>query len=66
MSHQNSSSKESEEDVVELRKALATGSAQAKDNSTILQTQIASVLAYCVASILMTVVNKVCSCSCQC
>lgn len=54
MANEHSSQKE-EEDVVEMKKALATGSASSQSNVT---SSVAPILCYCMASILMTVVNK--------
>ncbi|TBU30717.1 hypothetical protein BD309DRAFT_947967 [Dichomitus squalens] len=54
MANENSSNK-SEEDVVELKRALATGSASSQSNAA---SAVAPIVCYCMASILMTVVNK--------
>ncbi|TFY72301.1 hypothetical protein EVG20_g700 [Dentipellis fragilis] len=45
-----------EEDVVEMKKAIATGSAK---DDTAAVSSVAPIVCYCLASILMTVVNKV-------
>ena len=76
MANEHSSQKE-EEDVVEMKKALATGSASSQSNVTSsgtychfvqlvqsslklpLRHVVAPIVCYCMASILMTVVNKV-------
>ncbi|KAK7679465.1 GDP-mannose transporter into the lumen of the Golgi [Cerrena zonata] len=47
-------SKDNEEDVVEMKKAMATGSA--KDLASV--SSVPPIVCYCIASILMTVVNK--------
>lgn len=44
-----------EDDVVEIKKALATGSGS---SSTVAASSVAPIVCYCIASILMTVVNK--------
>ena len=79
MANEHSSNK-GEEDVVELKRALATGSASTQSNSasasacmafyvyhimfslrskTLSWHTVAPIVCYCMASILMTVVNKV-------
>ncbi|KAL1943132.1 hypothetical protein VTO73DRAFT_4803 [Trametes versicolor] len=44
-----------EDDVVEIKKALATGSGS---SGTVAASSVAPIICYCIASILMTVVNK--------
>ncbi|KAI0793960.1 UAA transporter [Fomes fomentarius] len=55
MAERNHSLKE-EDDVAEIKKALATGSGNSQSN--VATPSVAPIICYCVASILMTVVNK--------
>ncbi|PPQ65878.1 hypothetical protein CVT24_011209 [Panaeolus cyanescens] len=56
MSVPSSSKGNSEQDVAELKKAIATGAV--KDNESGSSSALPPIVCYCVASILMTVVNK--------
>ena len=68
---------EEDEDVVEMKKAMATGTKEAPSVSACelhvsfvegtrsdCCTAVAPIICYCIASILMTVVNKVCTLVC--
>ncbi|RPD64334.1 UDP-galactose transporter [Lentinus tigrinus ALCF2SS1-7] len=55
MADRRHSSSKGEEDVAEIKKALATGSGSSHNN---VASTVAPVVCYCMASILMTVVNK--------
>jgi len=57
MSSSTSSIMKEEEDVAEIKKALATGTGTGKD-STKAMSAVPPIVCYCMASILMTVVNK--------